>query len=175
MYGTTQGGNDILTVNSSANEFSTLCYGDASLMYDSAHGGNDILKGGNGPDTLYGDANFYSPSTPGSITGGRDMLDGGGGHDQLWGGPNNDTFKFDLGSGNDIIFDFNQGNLAVGSTATEHDIIDVHSYGFANWNALAAVIHDDSGGNAVIHLSANDTITLTGVQTAHLHASDFIV
>ena len=74
-----------------------------------------------------------------------------------------------------MIFDFNQGNLAVGSTATEHDIIDVHSYGFANWNALAAVIQDDGSGNAVIHLTANDTITLAGVGTAHLHASDFVV
>ena len=83
--------------------------------------------------TLYGDAVSYSPSSPGSITGGTDILWGGAGNDQLWGGPNNDAFVFSPRSGNDTIQDFNQGNLAVGSTATEHDIINVQDYHFAGW------------------------------------------
>jgi hypothetical protein len=82
---------------------------------------------------------------------------------------------FNLASGKDVINDFNQGNLAVGSTAPEHDIINVHDYGFTNWTALQAVISDDTFGNAVIHLSANNSITLIGVHTANLHATDFII
>ena len=70
---------------------------------------------------------------------------------------------------------FHQGNLTVGSTAPEHDIIDVHAYGFANWSALQALISDDSAGDAVVQLSPTDSITLTGVHAANLHASDFIV
>jgi serralysin len=96
-------------------------------------------------------------------------------HDQLWGGPNDDKFLFNSGSGNDVIKDFDQGNLAVGSAAPEHDIIDVHDYGFSDWTALQAVISDDTNGNAVIHLSAGDSITLVGVHTAALHSNDFII
>jgi hypothetical protein len=49
---------------------------------------------------------------------------------------------FELGSGNDAINDLNHGNLDVGSTATEHDVINVHDYGFADWSALLAAISD---------------------------------
>ena len=82
---------------------------------------------------------------------------------------------FKLGSANDVINDFDQGNLAVGSTAPEHDLIDVQAYGFTDWNALQALISDNSSGNAVIHLSASDSVTLVGVHTAELNAHDFIV
>ncbi len=141
----------------------------------SAHGGNDILQGSARGDRLYGDAGTYGPSAAGSITGGRDVLNGGGGNDQLWGGPNNDLFVFGAGSGQDLINDFDQGNKAVASTAREHDVIDLHAYGFAGWAALKTLISDDSAGNAVIQLSANDTITLDGIHAADLNARDFIV
>ncbi|MBH5386257.1 hypothetical protein [Bradyrhizobium diversitatis] len=70
---------------------------------------------------------------------------------------------------------FNQGNIIVGSTAIEHNLIDVRDYGLADWTALKSLISDDSSGNAVIHLTASDSITLHGVHTADLHATDFIV
>jgi hypothetical protein len=83
---------------------------------------------------------------------------------------------FNFGSGNDTINDFNQGNLAVGSAATEHDLINVQAYGFSNWNTLHDAISDDVvSGDAVIHLSATDSITLVGVHTANLHQTDFII
>jgi hypothetical protein len=145
-------------------------------MSGNVKGGNDTLDGSSGNSFLFGDAQFYSPSSPGSITGGKDLLIGGP-NDQLWGGPNDDTFKFNLGAGNNVIHDFDQGNLAVGSTAPEHDVIDVKAYGFANWNALHAAISDDSSGNAVIHLTPDNlnTISLDGVHTANLHQTDFII
>ena len=52
------------------------------------------------------------------------------------------TFVFNLVSGNDVIYDFDQGNLAVGSGPTERDVINVQAYGFADWTALHAVISD---------------------------------
>lgn len=177
MSDNTQGGNDILTavVDGERAAFSTTLYGEAPTMSGNAHGGNDILTGGSSPDRLAGDAMSYAPSSPGSITGGRDTLNGGGGNDLLWGGPNNDTFVFNTGSGQDIINDFNQGNQAVGSTTSEHDLINLHDYGFADWAALSNLIGDNSAGDAVIHLTANDTITLDGVHTAALHPTDFVI
>ena len=176
MNDNAQGGNDILTAIDSGLGSRSNLVGDAVFMYDSAHGGNDTLNGGDGNDDLRGDADNYIPSSPGSITGGTDILNGGAGDDQLWGGPNDDKFVFNVGSGNDMINDFNQGNFAVGSTATEHDIINVHAYGFSNWTALQDAISDDVvSGNAVIHLSATDSITLVGVHTADLHQTDFII
>jgi hypothetical protein len=180
VSGQTHCGNDTLTANTGPSGVPfvfnvTSLFGDGEFIGGNVRCGDDNLRGGSGVEFLYGDAEAYAPSSPGSITGGKDKLDGGGGLDYLWGGPNNDAFKFDLGSGNDTIWDFDQGNLAVGSTAAEHDIINVHDYGFKNWSALRAVIQDDGSGNAVIHLTANDTITLAGVSTAHLHASDFVI
>jgi serralysin len=79
-----------------------------------------------------------------------------------------------FGSGNDVVNDFNQGNLAVGSSDAEYDLIDVQAY-FDNWTDLQAEISDDGSGNAVIHLSTTDSITLVGVQTANLLETDFII
>lgn len=177
MSDNARGGNDILiaAVDGNPDSTSIVLIGDASNMSGNAHGGNDILFGSSRSDWLYGDANTYAPFTAGSITGGRDVLIGGGGNDQLWGGPNNDKFVFNAGSGQDVINDFDQGNKAVGSTAQEHDAINVHNYGIADWAALKNLISDDSSGNAVIHLTANDTITLNGIHAADLHARDFVV
>jgi Ca2+-binding RTX toxin-like protein len=170
MYDNTRGGNDTLNGGSGNDELS----GDAGTMFENARGGDDILNGGSGHDFLYGDAQKYVPTSAGSITGGTDILNGGAGNDQLWGGPNDDVFVFGPGSGGDTINDFNRGNLAVGSTATEHDVIDVQAYGFSDWNDLQQVI-SDVNGNAVIQLSETDSITLVGVHTADLHQSDFII
>ncbi len=44
---------------------------------------------------------------------------------------------------------------------------------FANTQAALNAIHDDGHGNAIISVDAHDTITLSGVLKAQLHASDF--
>lgn len=178
LSGDARGGNDTLTVvdlNGNLHYYSFLMIGDAYSMSGNAGGGNDVLTGGSYADNVVGDAWYYDPAAPGSITGGRDVLNGKGGNDEMWGGPNTDIFVFDEGSGQDLIHDFNQGNNIVGSTAVEHDLIDVQDYGLADWTALKSLISDDSSGDAVIRLTASDTITLQGVRTADLHATDFIV
>jgi hypothetical protein len=58
--------------------------------------------------------------------------------------------------------------------ATEHDVIDVQAYGFSDWTALQGAIRDNASGNAVIQLSATDSIELVGVQTANLLQTDFL-
>ncbi len=178
LAGDANGGNDTLTVVDLSGQFnydSFTVIGDAYSMSGSAHGGNDALTGGSYADYLAGDALHYNAAAPGSITGGKDILNGKGGNDEMWGGPNNDIFVLEKGSAEDLIHDFDQGNKAVGSTAAEHDLIDVRDYGFADWTSLNILITDDSSGSAVIHLTDSDTITLQGFRTAELHATDFIV
>lgn len=173
----TQGGDDVLTarLDGQGTDAVPQMYGDAPTMTGHSHGGNDILNGSAGRDFMYGDAATYEPASPGSITGGVDTLNGGAGDDQMWGGGNSDFFVFNTGSGNDTINDFDQGNKAVGSTAAEHDLIDVQGYGFADWTALSKLISDNTAGDAVVHLSANDSITLDGIHAANLHPTDFII
>jgi hypothetical protein len=42
------------------------------------------------------------------------------GHDQLWDGPSNDTFTFDLSSGNDVSALYEPMPIAVADSATSH-------------------------------------------------------
>jgi serralysin len=128
--------------------------GDGYILSDFAKGGDDrIISGANATDQMWGDADFLMNSARGG----------------------NDTFVFNIGSGKDVINDFHQGNAVVGSAVTEHDVIDVQAYDFADWTALQAAITNDLSGNAVIPLSATDSVTLAGVHTADLHQSDFII
>ena len=54
--------------------------------------GNDVLAGGNGNDTVYGQA-------------GSDILEGGLGNDVLLGNAGDDIYKFNLGDGQDIVWE----------------------------------------------------------------------
>ena len=61
MSGNAWGGDDVLTVNGSSSGSYNYLFGDAIYLDDNTHGGNDTLIGGAGNDTLYGDAQGYSP------------------------------------------------------------------------------------------------------------------
>jgi beta-glucanase (GH16 family) len=137
--------------------------------------GNNLLDGGAGNDSLYGgvgaDTLVGGTGNDGLYGGdGNDRLVGGAGDDTLFGGQgagDNDVFVFAPGSGNDTIQDFTPGAGSV-------DKIDVTAYGFGSVAAVLAVT-SDSGGNAVIHLTASDSITLVGITTTLLHGDDFLV
>jgi len=117
------------------------------------------------PTTLSNDGSSFSINYVANSNQVATLAASGGAH-----GPNDDKFVFGHGSGNHTINDFNKGNLVVGSTATEHDVIDVHAYGFSAWKALQQLISDDVvSGNAVVHHSATDSTTPVGVHTTDLH------
>jgi hypothetical protein len=135
---------------------------------DTTAGGNDYLDGGDGADQLFG-------------RGGRDNLVGGAGNDQLQGDAGNDrvsggagddiviaalgddrlfgdegapagsdTFRFLANSGKDVIQDFQN----------DVDTIEISSsYGFADGGDVVATA-TISGSNVILHLDANNTITL---------------
>ena len=77
------------------------------------------------------------------------------------GGPGNDSFMFSPGIGNDTVVNFNP----------QSDIIELDN--FANIHSvqeLASSIATDTGGNSVIDLGHNDSITLSGVTASYLQA-----
>ena len=82
-------GNDTLIGNDGNNTFN-------------AGVGNDTLVGGMGNDVLNG-----SSGNDGLDSGvGNDVLDGGAGADTLLGGLGSDVYKFDVGYGQDIVYDY---------------------------------------------------------------------
>ena len=62
--------------------------------------GQDTLSGGAGGDVLEGGA-------------GDDLLDGGSGDDELYGGAGSDTYVFGIGSGHDVLVDFDATGGAI--------------------------------------------------------------
>ena len=75
-----------------------------------------------------------------------------------------DTFVFNFaGVGNTTVTDF-------------HPLSDILQFGnsiFGNAQAALNATQDDGHGNTVIAIDGHDTITITGVLKAQLHASDF--
>jgi hypothetical protein len=105
---------------------------------------------------------------------GADTLNGGRGDDNLYGdspfggGTGDDTFVFTRHSDDDTIWDF-------GQTAGNRDVMDVSAYHFHNFAQLQSRIEDNDDGNAVVHMTAHDSITLVGVQASDLTALDFVI
>lgn len=181
-------GNDVVTASSGSNDLSgdagddviSALNGQNTLSGGSDNDfvmggiGNDVIDGGTGDDVLMGDI------TAGGF-GGADRIDGGAGNDLMMGGVGSDTFVFEVGDGTDQI-----GSLAVdvadptgGTTITGGDFevgadkIELRGFGYADGaEALSKV--SDVGGVAVFEDLANGlSITLHGLQTADLSASDF--
>ncbi|GJE61738.1 hypothetical protein MPOCJGCO_3863 [Methylobacterium trifolii] len=105
--------------------------------------GNDLIYGGQGDDVLFGDL-------------GRDTLYGDLGNDVLTGGADADRFVFGLGSGTDVVTDFNQ---AAG------DRIGLSGQGYA--------IGSTAGGAAILTLSGGGTVQLNGVTAAQVNSGFF--
>jgi Ca2+-binding RTX toxin-like protein len=120
--------------------------------------GDDRIDGGNGNDFLIGNRGKDI------VTGGngKDIVSGGADDDVLTGGNGKDIFYFfnAVSPGDDIITDFH------------NDQIDLSVFD-TDFVTLAASF-TDVDGNAVIQHTENGTITLLGISSADLSASDFI-
>lgn len=108
--------------------------------------GDDVFNGGRGDDGLVGDSSHFGFGI----------------------GTGDDTFVFTRHSGDDTIWDF-------GQTVGDRDVIDVQAYHFQDFAQLQAHIADDVSGNAVVHLTAHNSITIYGVSAAQLTAQDFAI
>ena len=94
---------------------------------------------------------------------GNDRLNGKAGNDVLFGEGGADTFVFQVGTGGDVIGDYQVGV----------DRIDLSGFGFANFSELA-VNFSQVGGDGAINLGGGDFIVLHSVTMANLTAADFI-
>jgi len=73
-------------------------------------------------------------------------------------------------------FAFNFANIGHATVTDFHpttDTLQFNSQLFANVQAALNATHDDGHGNTIVALDAHDTITLSGVLKAQLHANDF--
>jgi len=120
---------------------------------------NDTITGSAGSDEhLFG----YGGNDKINGGAGDDTINGGRGTDVLTGGDGSDVFEFGLGSGKDRIAHFD----AEGGAGSQ-DLIHILSGTYS--------IEENAGGDAVIRLSAKDTLTLVGVSVDQIDNSDFLV
>jgi len=114
-----------------------------------AYAGNDSITGTAADDFLNGAA-------------GDDILSGLAGNDVLTGGAGGDEFIFIDGSGSVLIVDFD---------ISSGDTLNLAAFGFTELDAVLAVT-TDVGSDALVQLDANDSVTLAGVSTTELYATD---
>ncbi len=142
--------------------------------------GNDILNGGEGADDLFGENGDDTLSGGNSIDNlfggngndilngdnGNDWLAGERGNDTLTGGSGSDVFLFAQGGGIDIITDFANGfdkiQIAADTGITAFSQLKITG-GTVN-GVVYSTITMGNGGQ----------VTLTGVSTTQLDATDFI-
>lgn len=141
--------------------------------------GNDLLRGGDGDDVLAGDANnddlFGGDGNDGLSGGsgsdelrggdGEDVLNGGSGNDDLFGGDDADLFVFNLDSGDDRVFDFDQA---------EGDQVQLVLSEFADFADLLATGITDIGRDVAITYSNGARLVLARIDDADLTADDFL-
>lgn len=126
---------------------------DGDDYFDGRTGVQGAVFGGEGADVLLGGAAVDRLDGGG----GNDLLHGGGGQDRMTGGSGADVFGFGVGDGRDVITDFAAGT----------DLI--HLFGYGAWLSIS-----QDGNDAVIALSATDSLRLTGVQAASLSSANFV-
>ena len=148
-------GDDVLS-GGAGNDRITASVGDDELNGnegdDVAFGndGNDTLNGNDGDDALLGGA-------------GSDTLNGGAGNDRLTGGQDDDTFIFEDAFGDDILLDFDEG-----------DLIDVS--GLVGVSSINDLEFTQDGNNTIITVNgdADNSILLVSVDAASLDNDDFV-
>jgi hypothetical protein len=141
--------------------------GDAGSNFFEGGGGGDKISGGASSDVLHGNAGSDT------INGGdgADSLYGEEGNDVLTGGADSDTFVFQFddpsfNDGHDTIQDF---DLA----GADQDFMDVSALGIDEAELQALL--DNAAPGETLNLSANVSVTLTGVDVStQLSTSHFV-
>lgn len=115
--------------------------------------GSDTINGGGGHDTIYGGD-------------GGDRITGSAGNDHVYGGNGNDKFVYGVGSGNDVIHDFQ------GAGSTGGDVIYLSKQIYSTKAQIMSHV-TYSGNDAVIQLDGANKITVLGVGDHGLSTVDF--
>jgi VCBS repeat-containing protein len=92
-------------------------------------------------------------------------------NDVLIGGTGQDYFVFSSNSGHDVIANFNTNGDKIVLSGLESVQANTPNW-FAAWSSTAIEHH---GNDTLIHLDGTDTVLLKNVNSASLHANDFII
>ncbi|WP_170134856.1 cadherin domain-containing protein [Acuticoccus kandeliae] len=122
--------------------------------------GRDVLRGGVGDDVLSGGAG--NDLLNGGL--GRDVLIGGEGNDTMRGGLGADVFEFGADFGHDVIADF-------GLFAFNNDVLRISTDVFEDFDDFMDAA-DQVGGNVVITVDEDNSLTLRDVELYLLRESD---
>ena len=142
--------------------------------------GTDGIDGGAGDDIIYGGADndrLYGGEGIDSIDGGAgdDVICGDTGDDKLYGGTGNDEFDYSAGDGNDIIYDFENGDrifilgkVSQSALLNEKDIVLTVANGSITINdAVGKAINvRDSEGKHVYSYGSSDGVCFYGGEGA---------
>jgi Ca2+-binding RTX toxin-like protein len=139
--------------------------GDANNNQLFGRAGDDQVNGGAGDDVIRGWT-------------GNDTLTGGDGNDLLHGGADNDTMTGGTGADTYEFYSEAYGNNEFGhETITDfdvaEDVLDVNNLGITNIADVNAIA-SEAGGNTVLTIDGNNSITLNGVALSALDATNFI-
>lgn len=156
-------GSDILSGNSGndrlygGNGHDEL-YGGTGADYMKGGNNNDKLVGSKGNDTLYGEggSDTLSGGNDNDVLyggDGSDVLNGNDGNDNLYGGAGADTFKFDKGTGNDVVGDFSGSDVL-------H--LDKDLWADGRQSGFDLMDHMTSGNDVTLIYGDFDTIVLEG-------------
>ena len=105
---------------------------------------------------------------------GNDIVNGGAGNDLIWTGAGNDIFTGGAGEDVFIFLGKNGKDVVTDFSSAEKDILLLDGAVFKNFDALKAAMTDTDQG-LLLRLSADDSLTLTGVKLADFSEKDFLL
>lgn len=140
------------------------------------HGGDDVALGGNGNDQIYGNEGndtLYGQAGNDNIRGGTgdDEIDGGLGNDAMRGGDGADIFVIGEVSGNDRIFDFQNG---VDKIDISELGVDAGSFADALDDATSRFFFFSTRID-LTEFGGDGSILLVGVNESQIDVTDFII
>ena len=148
----------------------------ATKVVEAAGGGIDTVYVNGSyvmPDNVENLVVWYAPSVKGNAlanimvgTGAAETINGGGGNDVLLGGGGSDVFRFDAGSGYDLIGDFTTSGAGA-------DKVRLAGYtGFTSFNQVRSALVQN-GSDVVLNLDGGDAIKFANHSVGDFTAADF--
>ena len=133
-------GDDVLNGYNTTEKYNVNEYFDGGDGNDRINAGigDDTIFGGNGDDIIYAGT-------------GNDIINGGKGNDQLRGDAGDDTYIFNIGDGDDTIYDYD----ASGNSQNDRII-------FGEGITAESIIMNRVGNNLIIEYGDGDRITVQG-------------
>jgi beta-glucanase (GH16 family) len=148
----------------------------AKKVVEAANGGTDTVYVNSSyvmPDNVENLVIWYAPTAIGNASanlmiggGAAEAINGGRGNDVLVGGGGHDVFRFDAGSGYDVVTDF-------ATSGANGDMARLAGYAqFTSFTQVKAAM-TQSGSDVILKLDANNAVKFSGHAIADFTAANF--